>query len=268
MKHSDYYAQMIIGGGGSDSGGGGGTPGQAATIQVGQVTTGEPGTPASVTNVGTENAAIFDFVIPKGADGADGEDGAPGADGAPGQAATIQVGQVTTGEPGTDASVENIGTEQNAILKFTIPKGEKGDPGTGGGGGVLFDIVETQNITAQGNVLRLYSADTETYTESYVQSAEGLTASRHKYSSPTAEVGVRFPLTIEAIFTIEDPQGTGNTGGFPYITIPGMAEWQDNTHITFKSTGTVAFGMVNAISTRPAVAQLGIIDTVLTVTKE
>ena len=43
-----------------------GDPGQAATIQVGTVTTGEPGTPAEVTNSGTENAAVFDFVIPKG----------------------------------------------------------------------------------------------------------------------------------------------------------------------------------------------------------
>lgn len=206
----------------------------------------------------------------RGPQGPAGENGAPGAKGDPGTSATVTVGETVTGEPGTDAKVENVGTEQNAVLKFTIPKGEKGDPGGGGGstggGGVLFDIVGTQSITAQGNVLRLYSADTETYTESYVPSAEGLTGTTHKYSSPTAEVGVRFPLTIEAIFNIPDPNG--NTGGFPYITIPGMAEWQDDTHITFKSTGTVAFGMVNAISTRPAVAQLGTIDTVLTVTKE
>ena len=203
----------------------------------------------------------------QGPAGERGEQGPAGQKGDPGTSATVTVGETVTGEPGTPAKVENIGTEQNTVLKFTIPKGEKGDPGSGGGGGgVNFDIVGTQSITAQGNILRLYSADTETYSESYVQSAEGLTATTHKYSSPTAEVGVRFPLTIEAIFNILDPQG--NTGGFPYITIPGMAEWQDETHITFKSTGTVVFGMVNAISTRPAVAQLGTIDTVLTVTKE
>lgn len=45
---------------------------QGATIQVGTVTTGEPGTPASVTNVGTARAAIFDFTIPKGASGVTG----------------------------------------------------------------------------------------------------------------------------------------------------------------------------------------------------
>ncbi|HJC12793.1 hypothetical protein [Agathobaculum sp.] len=33
------------------------------------MTTGEPGTDAAVTNSGTENAAVFDFVIPRGASG-------------------------------------------------------------------------------------------------------------------------------------------------------------------------------------------------------
>lgn len=224
-----------------------GAPGQAATITVGSVSTGEPGTNASVTNSGTENAAVFDFVIPRGAPGTDGQDGQPGsaagfgeptatvddtsgtpsvkvtssgpdtakifnfqfsglkgadgangadgqqgepgqdgtpagfgtpsatidntsgepsvtvdatgpntakiftfhfsglkgqdgtdgADGAPGEdgaAATIQVGTVTTLEPGEQATVENVGTENAAILNFGIPKGEQGEPGTGGGG--------------------------------------------------------------------------------------------------------------------------------------
>lgn len=46
--------------------------GSAATIQVGTTTTGEPGTDAQVTNSGTSSAAVFNFVIPKGADGAGG----------------------------------------------------------------------------------------------------------------------------------------------------------------------------------------------------
>ena len=49
-----------------------GIDGQGATIAVGEVTTGAAGTQASVTNSGTANAAVFDFTIPKGADGASG----------------------------------------------------------------------------------------------------------------------------------------------------------------------------------------------------
>ena len=46
-----------------------GDDGAAATIAVGTVTTVNPGNPATVTNVGTSAAAVFDFEIPKGQDG-------------------------------------------------------------------------------------------------------------------------------------------------------------------------------------------------------
>lgn len=53
------------GSGGTGGTGGTGTPGRAATIKVGTVVSG--GT-ASVTNVGTSEDAVFNFVLPKGAD--------------------------------------------------------------------------------------------------------------------------------------------------------------------------------------------------------
>ena len=61
--------------------------GNAATIQVGTVTTGDSGTPAQVSNSGDSQNAVFDFVIPQGLtgqDGADGQDGQDGMDGATG----------------------------------------------------------------------------------------------------------------------------------------------------------------------------------------
>ena len=51
--------------------------------------------------------------------------------GPPGAAATVTVGTVTTGEPGTDAIVTNSGTENAAVLNFTIPRGETGTAGAG-----------------------------------------------------------------------------------------------------------------------------------------
>ena len=53
------------GSGGTGGTGGTGTPGHAATIKVGTVVSGDK---ASVTNVGTPNDAVFNFVLPKGAD--------------------------------------------------------------------------------------------------------------------------------------------------------------------------------------------------------
>ena len=63
-----------------------GASGRAATISIGNVSTAEPGQNASVTNTGTTEAAVFDFVIPRGATGATGATGASitGATGATG----------------------------------------------------------------------------------------------------------------------------------------------------------------------------------------
>ena len=61
-----------------------------------------------------------------------GERGDVGADSTvPGPAGTVEVGTTTTGEPGTLADVTNTGTPSAAVLNFTIPKGDKGDPGEG-----------------------------------------------------------------------------------------------------------------------------------------
>ena len=49
-----------------------GEAGKSATIAVGSVSTGAVGANASVTNSGTSNDAILNFVIPKGSDGEDG----------------------------------------------------------------------------------------------------------------------------------------------------------------------------------------------------
>lgn len=45
---------------------------------------------------------------------------------------TCAVGETTTAEPGTPASVHNSGTTSDLVLDFTIPKGEKGDKGDTG----------------------------------------------------------------------------------------------------------------------------------------
>lgn len=63
--------------------------------------------------------------------GPKGDKGDPGEQG---PAATVNVGSTTTGEPGTEATVQNAGTTSAAILNFTIPRGQKGDTGAAGPG--------------------------------------------------------------------------------------------------------------------------------------
>lgn len=62
--------------------------------------------------------------------------------GDPGDAATITVGTVTTGAAGSNASVTNVGTDQDAIFNFTIPRGATGSPGDGSG-----DMLAANNLS-------------------------------------------------------------------------------------------------------------------------
>jgi len=62
---------------------------------------------------------------------------------AKGDAATIEVGTTTTGQPNTPASVINVGDEHNAVFNFIIPKGEKGEDGIIGKDGITPHIDDT-----------------------------------------------------------------------------------------------------------------------------
>ena len=79
----------------------------------------------------------------KGEKGDKGADGAPGVQGEAGMAATISVGIVSTGEPGTQASVTNAGTDSTAVLNFVIPRGEKGETGAKGDTGATGEAGHT-----------------------------------------------------------------------------------------------------------------------------
>ena len=124
-----------------------GPAGSAATITVGTTTTGNPGTNASVTNSGTSSAAVFNFTIPRG------NTGATGPQGPDGDAATIAVGTVTTGAPGTSATVVNSGTSRAAVLDFTIPRGDKGEAGSGAGDMLAADYDPNGTVQNAGGIV-------------------------------------------------------------------------------------------------------------------
>ena len=140
--------------------------GSTVSVEVGKTTTGEPGTNASVNNSGDETNVVLNFTIPRGNTGPQGPTGKQGPAGAPGPAGpgvttggttgqvlakksnanydtewidnssgstvSVEVGKTTTGEPGTNASVNNSGDETNVVLNFTIPRGNTGPQGPTG----------------------------------------------------------------------------------------------------------------------------------------
>lgn len=72
--------------------------------------------------------------------------------GQPGAAATIRVGTVTTLPAGSDATVTNSGTPEDAIFDFGIPKGADGASEWGDIGGTLSDQTDLQNaLNAKAN---------------------------------------------------------------------------------------------------------------------
>ena len=98
-----------------------------------------------------------------------------GVKGDAGTAATITIGSVTTGEPGTNASVTNSGTSTNAILNFTIPRG---NPGSGGGTSVEVDaaLSDTSLNPVQNKVIKA-ALDGKLNTTDTATAAQKLTAS-------------------------------------------------------------------------------------------
>ena len=68
---------------------------------------------------------------------------------------SVSVGQTTTGDPGTSAAVENVGTASDPILNFTIPKGATG-----------VSVVNIAKTSTSGNVdtYTITMTDGTTYT--------------------------------------------------------------------------------------------------------
>ncbi len=115
-----------------------------ATIEIVDVVTVGTNDPAKVINIGDNENTKLVFEIPQGAPGPTGLEGAPGAEGLQGipgptgpqgeQGETgpmgpsmeLVIGEVTTGNADTSASVTDTGTGNKHILNFVIPQGAQG----------------------------------------------------------------------------------------------------------------------------------------------
>lgn len=98
----------VIGGGGA---GPQGPAGQAATIQIGSVSSGDA---PAVTNSGNETAAVLDFVLQQGPAGPQGPKGDPGIQGPQGPAGPSKQGVAVPDVSGSEAA--DAITTINALL--------------------------------------------------------------------------------------------------------------------------------------------------------
>ena len=167
-----------------------GVPGEAATVTVGTTSTLPAGSDATVQNVGSTSAAIFNFGIPKGDKGDTGETGA---------AATISVGTTTTLEPGEDATVTNSGTSSAAVFDFGIPKGAKGDTGSQGPAGQdgADGFSPTATVTKSGDTATITITDKDGTTTAQI--SDGVTPTIDPALSPTSENPVQNKVVTNAL---------------------------------------------------------------------
>jgi len=204
--------------------------GGSSTITLGTVSTGNPGTSVSITNTGTATAPLFNFTIPRGDvgpqglkgdtgnTGATGATGPAGANGEPGPkgdtgltgpagtngtngaAATVAVGTVTTGAPGSSAIVTNAGTTSAAILNFTIPQGAAGTGGSSFSGNSDSVTEGTTNLYFTNE--RAQTANNSRFTDVYVNinqgSEEMLTYINSNYTNNTSLANTLDGYVMEA----------------------------------------------------------------------
>jgi hypothetical protein len=131
-----------------------GTNGAAATIAVGTVMSGSPGSTPIILNSGTPSAAVFNFVIPQGATGATGATGAQGAtgpqgpQGPPGSGSNSLAGDNTAG--GLNALLNNTGSENTAYGAAALQNNASGFFNTATGAFALQNNTTGSNNTASG----------------------------------------------------------------------------------------------------------------------
>ncbi len=121
--------------------------------------------------------------------------GGVGPTGAGGPAATITVGTVTTGAPGSSASVVNAGTTSAAVLNFTIPAGATGPQGaTGPAGTTTWAGITDKPSTFPPTSHQHVAADISDFTSAVIAAAPPTTNASLLTSGTISEQ--RIPNTI------------------------------------------------------------------------
>ena len=148
-----------------------------------------------------------------GPQGLAGVTGPMGLTGPTGAAATITIGTVTTCDPGTEATVTNSGTTEEAVFDFVIPRGK---PGGGGAPEVLATVdTITQPTSANGalifNETPLVSGTSITHTAGSPDVPITQTGIYQAFFTGTALIaeGTTIPSTLTVRLTLNETPITG-----------------------------------------------------------
>ena len=240
-----------------------------ASIEVGITETVEPFEEAKVENVGTNEDVVLYFKIPRGKQGIDGKigpQGIPGPKGEKGETgpqgikgergdqgpSTIQIGNIETIEPTEEAEVINVGTNEDVVLEFKIPKGEKGEKGETGPRGLPGEIGRTEHIAIDetetlepgepATVMDTFENWVHHLAFSIPKGEKGETGERGP-QGPAGPPGTEFVSAYGIRYSMTDtqinlPQGTDTIIPLPEKGTAFLTEYPDGNSIKIKESGT------------------------------
>ena len=85
---------------------------------------------------------------------------------------SVTIGTTTTGAAGTNAAVENVGTETEAILNFTIPRGDTGTSITSIAKTASTGFVDTYTITMSDGTTYTFEVRNGEHKQEYITQAQ------------------------------------------------------------------------------------------------
>lgn len=170
-----------------------------ATITIGTTNPTGPDGVASVTNSGTSQDAVLNFVLRQGPTGPNGPTGA---------AATVAVGTVGSTGPTGNASITNTGTSAAAVLDFVLRQGPTGATGPAGPTTVSVGTTATTGPDGTSSVTNA-GTNTDAVLNFVVKQGSTGPAGPTGGAGPTGNVGPTGPTGSTG------PTGTNGTAGAP-----------------------------------------------------
>ena len=170
--------------------------------------------------------------------GPTGPQGPIGPQGPRGYAATIQVYSTTTGLPGTNASVTNAGSINDAYLQFVIPRGDQGIQGATGATGATGPTgpqgpqgIPGVGIPAGGTTGQiLYKVSNTNYDVNWENvPVIGVTSFQTSLSGLTPSTSITGAVTLAGTLGV----ASGGTGA---VTLTGYVKGSGTSALTASST--------------------------------
>jgi len=157
-----------------------------------------------------------------------------------GTAGTITVGTVTTGAPGSAAAVTNVGTPEDAILNFSIPRGDVGTTGNTGPTGATGATGPAGSTGPQGPTGPTGATgpqgpkgDTGSQGPQGIQGEQGLQGE----TGPQGATGSQGPKGDTGTTGAQGPAGT--------ITVGSVTTGSAGTNVSVTNSGSSTAAIIN-----------------------